>query len=81
MTTLWDSAIELKRLIELERKDAARIALEAAAQRLECYNAGEKYQQAFKLGARLLRGMSGTFVPEPGTDNNQQLSDTSEASR
>lgn len=45
------------RTIELERADAARIALEEAAVRLESYSANSLYMQALKRGARIVREM------------------------
>jgi len=45
------------RRIELERADAARRALEDAANRLEAYSANELYEKALRLGARLIRQM------------------------
>lgn len=47
-----------KRLIELERADAAKQALDEAAKMLEGYAANSTYQQAFRLGAKLLRAMN-----------------------
>lgn len=43
------------RMIDLERADAARKALESAAQELERYSTNDVYQRAFKLGARIIR--------------------------
>lgn len=45
------------RLIELERAQAAREALERAAERLETYKSNDTYEKAFKLGARLVRDL------------------------
>lgn len=61
-----------QRLLELERADAARDALERGAQRLEGYPTNEKYRAAFKKAARMLREMIGTKVPVIGNDNGQQ---------
>ena len=47
----------IDRVIELERADAARMALEEAAQRLEAQAGGETYRKAFKASAALLRGL------------------------
>lgn len=56
------------RLIELERADAARMALEAGAQKIETFNTNEKYQFAMRLAAKILREFAGTIVPETGND-------------
>lgn len=45
----------IDRVIELERSDAARKALEEAAQRVESQEGGETYQKAYKASAALLR--------------------------
>lgn len=45
------------RRIELERADAARMALEEAARRVEAQEGGETYRKAFKASAALLRGL------------------------
>jgi hypothetical protein len=47
----------IDRVIELERADAARMALEEAAQRLEAQAGGETYRKAFKASAAILRGL------------------------
>lgn len=47
------------RLIELEREDARRKALEDAAAALEKHATNENYQKALKLGANLIRRMMG----------------------
>lgn len=44
-----------ERIIELERADAARHALEDAAKRIEAQDGGETYRKAFKAAAELLR--------------------------
>lgn len=45
----------IDRVIELERSDAARKALEEAAQRVEAQDGNETYRKAFKASAALLR--------------------------
>lgn len=47
----------IDRVIELERADAARMALEEAAKRIEAQDGGETYRKAFKASAALLRGL------------------------
>lgn len=47
----------IDRVIELERADAARMALEEAAQRIEAQAGGETYRKAFKASAAILRGL------------------------
>lgn len=47
----------IDRVIELERADAARMALEEGAKRLEAQAGGETYRKAFKASAALLRGL------------------------
>lgn len=47
----------IERVIELERADAARMALEEAARRVESQDGGETYRKAFKASAALLRGL------------------------
>jgi hypothetical protein len=47
----------INRVIELERADAARMALEEAAKRVEAQDGGETYRKAFKASAALLRGL------------------------
>jgi hypothetical protein len=49
------------RRIELERADAARQALEEAAQRVESQEGGETYRKAFKAAADLLRRFKATL--------------------
>jgi hypothetical protein len=45
----------IERVIELERADAVRKALEEAAQRVESQEGSETYRKAFKASAALLR--------------------------
>jgi len=45
----------IDRVIELERADAVRKALEEAAQKLEAQSGNETYRKAFKASAALLR--------------------------
>jgi hypothetical protein len=45
----------IDRVIELERADAVRKALEEAARRVEAQDGGETYRKAFKAAAALLR--------------------------
>lgn len=45
----------IDRVIELERADAARKALEEAAKRVEEQEGNETYRKAFKAAAALLR--------------------------
>lgn len=45
----------LTRMIELERADAARMALEEAANALEVMNGAEQYQRAWRKAADFLR--------------------------
>jgi hypothetical protein len=45
----------MERVIELERADAARKALEDAAKRIEAQEGGQTYQKAYKAAAELLR--------------------------
>jgi hypothetical protein len=45
----------IARMIELERSDAARKALEDAAKDLEAQKGGSTYQKAFKAAAAILR--------------------------
>jgi hypothetical protein len=52
---------DLSRRIELERTDAARKALETAAQRVEEQDGGETYRKAFKAAAALLRRLKATL--------------------
>jgi hypothetical protein len=49
--------VSITRIIELERADAARMALEEAAKRVEAQDGGETYRKAFKASAALLRGL------------------------
>lgn len=49
--------MNINRVIELERADAARMALEEAAKRVEAQDGGETYRKAFKASAALLRGL------------------------
>jgi hypothetical protein len=51
----FSEAADFLRRIELERADAARRALEEAAQRVEAQEGGETYRKAFKASASLLR--------------------------
>jgi N-formylglutamate amidohydrolase len=53
-----DAGRDIKRLIELERADAARQALDDAANMLEGHHTNELYQKALKLGASLIRAMN-----------------------
>lgn len=50
--------VDLMRRIELERDDAARAALEAAARALEERAGNRLYEKAWKAGARLIRSLS-----------------------
>lgn len=50
-----------ERIIELERADAARNALEDAAKRVEAQEGGETYRKAFKAAADLLRRLKATL--------------------
>ena len=52
---MTDTAEHHRRIVELERADAAREALEKAAQKLEKYGTNELYRKALQLGARLIR--------------------------
>jgi hypothetical protein len=45
----------IDRVIELERADAVRNALEEAAKRVESQDGGETYRKAYKAAASLLR--------------------------
>jgi hypothetical protein len=47
--------VNLTRMIELERADAARMALEEAANALEVMNGAEQYQRAWRKAADFLR--------------------------
>jgi hypothetical protein len=49
------------RVIELERADAARRALEDAAKRIETQEGGQTYQKAYKAAADLLRRLKATL--------------------
>lgn len=51
----FSQAADFLRRIELERADAARKALEDAAQRVETQDGNDTYQKAFKASAALLR--------------------------
>ncbi len=57
MTDAERDEVTRPRLIELERSDAARAALEEAAKKLENYSTNTLYQKALTLGARLIREM------------------------
>ena len=46
----------INRVIELERADAARKALEEAANQLETMSGAEQYQRAWRKAADFLRG-------------------------
>lgn len=48
----------MDRQIELERKDAAKDALQRAAARLENYATNDVYRRAFKIAAKMVREMS-----------------------
>lgn len=48
-------APSIDRVIELERADAARRALEEAAKRVEEQDGGQTYRKAYKASAALLR--------------------------
>jgi hypothetical protein len=52
----------INRVIELERADAARKALEEAANQLETMSGAEQYQRAWRKAADFLRG----FKPKGG---------------
>jgi hypothetical protein len=54
-------AADFLRRIELERADAARKALEEAAQRVERQDGGSTYQKAYKASAALLRKLKATL--------------------
>ncbi len=49
----------IDRVIELERADAVRKALEEAAKRVEGQQGSETYRKAFKASAALLRQLKG----------------------
>jgi hypothetical protein len=49
--------VDITRRIELERMDAAREALERAAEKLEEYSTNDLYRKALRIGARLVRGL------------------------
>jgi hypothetical protein len=49
---------DIARRIELERTDAARKALEHAADRIESYSANELYRKALKIAARMVRSIN-----------------------
>jgi len=51
------SETNISRVIELERGDAARRALEEAARKVEAQEGGETYRRAFKAAAQLLRDL------------------------
>lgn len=51
----------MERVIELERADAARKALEEAAKRIEAQEGGQTYQKAYKAAAELLRRWKGAL--------------------
>lgn len=51
------------RLIELERAEAKREALEHAANKLESYATNDLYAKALKLGARLIRSIKDEILP------------------
>lgn len=51
------SETEIDRLIELERTDAARKALERAAEAVEKRSGNDVYQRAWKAAARLIRSL------------------------
>ncbi|MGY3609914.1 MULTISPECIES: hypothetical protein [unclassified Bradyrhizobium] len=46
---------DLMRRIELERADAARTALESAAEALEARHANKTYKRAWEIAAELIR--------------------------
>lgn len=48
---------DLSRLIELERADAARRALEGAIKRIEQLDGNELYQKAWKASVQAIRAM------------------------
>ena len=54
----------VRRLVELERADAARQALDDAANMLEGHHTNELYQKALKLGASLIRSMNHKVLPK-----------------
>lgn len=51
------------RLIELERAEAKREALEQAAAKLEGYACNELYARAMKIGAKLIRSIKDEILP------------------
>jgi hypothetical protein len=51
----------MERVIELERADAARRALEEAAKQIETQKGGQTYQKALKTAAAILRRMKATL--------------------
>lgn len=51
----------IDRVIELERADAVRKALEEAAQRVEAQSGNETYRKAFKASAAILRKLKATW--------------------
>jgi hypothetical protein len=55
---MTDQTADITRRVELERNEAARQALEAAACKLELItNISEPYRKALKMAARLIRGL------------------------
>lgn len=68
---------DLDRRIELERRDAARQALEAAAVRLEQQQGNSTYVQAWTKAARIIRAMKP--ISEMLNDKPPQISLTVDA--
>jgi nitroimidazol reductase NimA-like FMN-containing flavoprotein (pyridoxamine 5'-phosphate oxidase superfamily) len=52
-----------ERMIELERADAKREALEHAANKLESYATNDLYAKALKLAAKLVRSVKDEILP------------------
>lgn len=51
------SETDIARLIQLEREDAARRAIEDAAKALETRAGNSLYEKAWKAGAKLIRSL------------------------
>lgn len=58
---------DIDRRIELERADAARTALETAAQALESYSTNVTYAQAMRVAARLVRSLNVNILQNTNT--------------
>lgn len=52
---MTDTATDITRRVELERADAARLALEEAANALELKHGAEQYMRAWRKAADFLR--------------------------